>query len=246
MQWLETSNSLQIGKMQPASCSYSQEQEPDHQDAFRKRFAINADRCVAYLYTYPWGDRKTTQRVGKLQKLVCVSNEISFPLAVATTWSESGVKPRVRGAYRCKCVNVNLSAHPTGNYGTSHFHFDSVEPQLYRVIGIFRRCGIGNLNAFTVSWLPTQTQRNLLQQQETLKYQRWTKRRSKEMYVSVFERGSLLNRNIMAIFMKINSHLFKWADVKSLSVYSFSALSMFETDFPTKTFTITYVEPYEG
>lgn len=36
MQWLETSNRLQIGKMQPASYSYSQEQVPDHQDAFRK------------------------------------------------------------------------------------------------------------------------------------------------------------------------------------------------------------------
>lgn len=129
-------------------------------DAFRKIYWKCRQLCRLPFYSYPWGHRKTACRELESCRNWCLwVMKFSFPLAVTTTWFESGVKRRVRGAYRCKCVNVNLfeCTRKLQEDGTSHFHFESVEPQLYRVIGSFRRCGIDNLIAFTASWPPTRT-----------------------------------------------------------------------------------------
>ena len=84
---------------------------PDHQKKlFEFRFTGNADSCVAYLFIHiPEDLGKPLAENWKSCRNCCVwVMTFSFPLAVTTTWFDSGVKPRLRGAYRCKCVNVKL------------------------------------------------------------------------------------------------------------------------------------------
>lgn len=62
---------------------------------------------LTFLYLSRRRQENHSQGAGNLQKLARVTNKISFPLAVATTWSESGVTLlRVRGA---ACMRVNVT-----------------------------------------------------------------------------------------------------------------------------------------
>lgn len=91
-----------------------------------------------------------------------MTNEISFPLA--TTRSDRVVRRRVRGARRCWCVKVKLrEQEATGGLPIFILNQWSRSGTMSEVL--FRRCGIGNLNAQRP---PTQTRQFLLQQQETI------------------------------------------------------------------------------
>lgn len=94
-------------------------------DAFRKIYWKCRQLCCLPFYTNPWGHRKTTCReLESCRNWRVWVMKFSFPLTVTTTWSESGVKTRVRGAYRYKCVNANwFECTRQETTGRRHFPF---------------------------------------------------------------------------------------------------------------------------
>lgn len=117
---------------------------------------------LTFLYIFLRRQENHSQGVGNQQKPACVTNDFLFhwPLRDPTVSSSCAcVGPR-----RCWCVNVRLhEQEATGGLPIFSLNQWSRSDTMSEVL--FRRCGIGNLNA---SRPPTQTRRILLQQQETI------------------------------------------------------------------------------
>lgn len=120
---------------------------------------------LTFLYAFLGRQENHSQRVGKQQKPALVTNDFLFhwPLRDPTVSSSCAcVGPR-----RCWCVNVKLhEQEATG--GLPIFSLNQWRRSASMSEVLFRRCGIGNLNASRAPRPPTQTHRILLQQQETI------------------------------------------------------------------------------
>ena len=97
--------------------SESEERSP------KVRFTGSVDCCVAYLLLcIPEDKGKPLEETWKRAETWVWVTKFSFPLAVTTTWCESGVKRRVRGAYRRVRARETQSSRQEAT-GRRHFPF---------------------------------------------------------------------------------------------------------------------------
>ena len=154
-----SSSTLQTGKT--AAASYCQ--------TWRRACAFQVKRCfsedllevqsatpLTFLYVSLRRQENHSQRAGNQQKPVRVTNELSFPLATA---------PSDRAVDAAVYVRLR-EQEATG--GLPIFSLNQWSRNCTMSEVLFRRCGLGNLNASSARRPPTQTGRILLQQQETI------------------------------------------------------------------------------
>lgn len=159
-----TSSSLQTGTTPAAS--YSESAAGEVKRCFSEDWLeMRSVAHLTFLYVFLRGQENHSQRVGKQQKPARVTNDFLFhwPLRDPTVSSSCAcVGPRRRW-----CVNVKLhEQEATGGLPIFTLNQWSRSGTMSEVL--FRRCGIGNLNASRAPRPPTQTHRILLQQQETI------------------------------------------------------------------------------